>query len=563
MSRNSLQRGAFSGSLSDPVRTDSVYSIEHFPQNTRAMKNGLPPRAPKRSLRRLRAAALSVAAAVLAAACLAACGADRPAAAPADPAGPAASGGDSAEGGSFVFGLASEVFNFDPFQSATADSRAVCFNIYEGLAAVTPEGGFVPALAESWEMNDDATQFTFHLRDGVKFHDGSELDAADVVYSLQQGIDAGAKGYGEITSFEAEGDDTVVIGLSASDPGFIAYMTTAVVPEGAEDLASHPVGTGKFVFGEYEAQDHVTLLKNSDYWGEPAHLDSVTVKFVTNSSELLMNFQAGTIDGFDANAGVSEQLDKDAVNMYSRNSNAVQLMALNNSFGPFQDVRVRQAICYAVDRDDIIETVNYGYGVRIGTGLIPALSKYYDDSLDHVYDTDIEKAKALLAEAGYPDGISFTVTVPSNYQVHIDTAQVLVNQLAKAGITMDIKEVDWATWLDSVYKGRNYEATIISFDGSPAFPTAFLARYQSDSGSNLFNFASAEYDETYAAAVAELDDAEQVRLFKKCQQILTEEAAAVYIEDIGSNYIYSKDFEGFVSYPLYAYDFSVIRRAAQ
>lgn len=469
----------------------------------------------------------------------------------------------AAEGGEFVFGIASEVYNFDPFESTTADSRAICFNIYDGLMKITPEGAFEPGLAQEYTMSDDATVYTFTLRDGVKFHNGKTMEMADVLFSIQKAIDAKIKGYDKIASFEATDDKTVQITLAAPDTGFLAYMTQAIVPDGSEDLASNPVGAGPFKFEEFEEQDHVTLAKFEDYWGEKPHLDKVTVRFVANSSEMMIAFQAGTINGFDASAGVSAQVDDTNARLYARNSNAVQLLALNNDSEYFKDEKVRQALSYAVDRDNIIETVNFGYGVKIGTGLIPGLAKYYDSSMDDYYTTDAAKAKELLKEAGYEDGFEFTVTVPSNYQVHIDTAQVLVNQLAAIGVTMNIKEVDWATWLESVYTNRNYEATIISLDGSFAYPTAFLARYESTSSSNFVNFKSDDFDKAYNAATTSTNDEEQVKLFKECQQILTKEAASVYLEDISSIYVYSMDFDGFVSYPLYAYDFSAIYKVAE
>ena len=144
--------------------------------------------------------------------------------------------------------------------------------------------------------------------------------------------------------------------------------------------------------------------------------------------------------------------------------------------------------------------------------------------------------------------------VPSNYQVHLDTAQVLVNQLAAAGIQMNIEQVDWATWLENVYTNRDYEATIISVDG---------ARYQSDADNNFVNFKSDQFDKAYAKAIADVDESAREKDFKECQKILSDEAASAYIQDIAYNLAYTKDFTGFVQYPLYATDFSAIARTAK
>ncbi len=470
----------------------------------------------------------------------------------------AAPAGEPAEGGDFVFGIATEVTNFDPFTVVTADAKGIYFNIYEGLVKTSPEGDFVPAVADSAEMSEDAATYTFHLREGVKFHNGNEVTMEDVTSSIQRAIDGGIAGYANIASFEPVDERTLEIKLTNPDTGFLAYMTTAIVPKDAQDLALAPIGTGPFKFTEYAEQDHVTLEKFEEYWGEKAHLDKVTVKFIAGSSEQLIDFQAGTIDAFEGAAGLTEQLDKDSIVMHTRNSNSVQLLALNNKVEPFTDVRVRQALCYAVDAQEIIDIVNYGYGVKAGSPVIPGLSKYYNEATTDAYAPDVEKAKELLKEAGYENGFTFKITVPSNYQVHVDSAQVIVNQMERIGVKAEIQLVDWATWLESTYKGRQYEATLVSVDGSIAYPTAFLSRYVSDASNNFVNFNSEAYDAKYKEAVAETDDEKKVALFKEAQQILSDEAASVYIQDMASISVYNKGFDGFCSYPLYANDFSAI-----
>ena len=461
----------------------------------------------------------------------------------------------------FIYGLPTEVDNFDPFTATTADAKSIYFNVYEGLVKVATDGTFVPAVAESANMSDDAKTYTFVLRDGVKFHNGQEVTKDDVLYSIQLSIDSSITGYSNIESFEAADDKTIVIHLKEGNTDFLAQASQAIVPKDSDnngELTLAPIGTGPFKLTEYEVQDHVTLERNDDYYGEKAKLAKVVVKFIASSSDLLMNYQSGSIDGFTANGGITEQVDKNTSIINVSNSNAVQLLALNNASEPFDDVRVRQAISYAVDPDEIIEVVNYGYGVKVGSGLIPGLSVYFDDELTDYYKTDTEKAKELLAEAGYPDGFSFTVRVPSNYQVHVDTAQVIVNQLKEIGVDMQIEQVDWATWLEKVYSNREYEATIISLDGAIASPTAFLSRYVSDAGNNFVNFNSAAYDEAYRGAVAATDQEERIAGFKEAQRVLTEEAGSVYIQDISYNLVYSDRFAGFAGYPLYATDFAAI-----
>ena len=308
---------------------------------------------------------------------------------------------------------------------------------------------------------------------------------------------------------------------------------------------------------EFVEQDYTRLEKFEDYWGEPAHLDSVTLKYYENTAELATNYLAGAIDGFNSNAGGWKELEGTDYVQNVRHANAVQLLALNNEFGPFKDVRVRQAVAYAVDPDEIIETVSYGLGTKAGTPVIPGLEKYFDDELTDVYDVDVDKAKALLKEAGQ-ENLSFTIRVPSNYQVHVDTAQVISNQLAKAGITVDIESVDWNTWLTRVYQKSEFEATVVAVDGPTAFPTSFLKRYVSTASDNFVKFKSKAFDETYEKATLETDDAEQVKLFKECQKILSDECSSVYIQDISSVVVNSPKFGGFKAYPLYVDDYSAM-----
>ena len=479
--------------------------------------------------------------------------------------GNAAAGGTSAaaeekqmvEGGDFIKGVSTEAPGFDPFTTQTADARSIFFNIYEGLMATEQDGSFAPALAETCEASDDLQTYTFTLRQGVKFHNGNNLTMDDVLYSIEKSITSNINGYSEIAEYSAAGktytvgsekgkdedgneidkpvvtaadskdapsdDKTLVIKLNKPDSGFPAIVTSPIVPKDASDLASNPIGTGPFEMTEFVEQDYTLLTRFDDYWGEPAHLDTVTLDYVQNV----------------------------------RHANAVQLLALNNEFEPFKDVRVRQAIAYAVDADEIIDKVSYGLGTKAGTPVIPGLTKYFNDELTDVYDVDVDKAKELLKEAGQ-ENLSFKIRVPSNYQVHVDTAQVISNQLAKAGIKVEIESVDWNTWLNRVYRESEFEATVVSVDGPIAYPTSFLNRYVSTASDNFVNFHSEAFDETYAKALLETDDAKQVELFKEAQKIISDECASVYIQDIDSVVINTPDFGGFAAYPLYVDDYSAI-----
>ncbi|MDR2393283.1 MAG: ABC transporter substrate-binding protein [Treponema sp.] len=467
------------------------------------------------------------------------------------------------EGGELRLGFTTEPATLDPLSpSNTADGRSILFNVFEGLVKPDTQGTFQPAVAEQYEITQDGLVYTFRLRPGVKFHDGSTVRAEDVIFTLDAAMQAGFTGFDRIATLEQRSAQDITITLQSPDPDFLPYLTIGIVPKDHADREGKPLGTGPFSIASYTTQQSLVLVKNPDYWdkGLP-HLDKVTYVFVADSNALLLALQGGNIDGASITSGLVPQLDPDRFDMFPSPSNSVQLLALNNARPPLDDLRVRQAINYAVDIPRLIDTAFYGRGEPSGSPLIPGLSAYYDTSLNDPYPVDITKAQELLAEAGYEAGFPLEITVPSNYTMHVDTAQVLVNQLAAIGIRAAINQVDWATWLAEVYRGRQYQATIISLDSPTASPRSFLERYHSAAGSNFLNFQSPSFDAVYDAVLREPDVTQRIALYRKAQQIISAEAASVYIQDIWGFRTFPKGrFGGVVSYPLYVFDVSTIYR---
>ena len=239
--------------------------------------------------------------------------------------------------------------------------------------------------------------------------------------------------------------------------------------------------------------------------------------------------------------------------------NLVQALYLNNAVEPFNDERVREALCYALDRQEIFDMAFDGKGAALGSAMYPSFGKYFMEELNDAYPTNVEKAKELLAEAGYPDGFSFTIKVPSNYGPHIDTAQVLLEQLKRIGVDASIELIEWDTWLSDVYADRDYEATVIGVDASTLTAPALLGRYVSTASNNFVNFSSEAYDEAYAQAQASVDDTEKTKYYKQCEQILSDECASVYIQDLAEFVAVRKNYTGYEFYPLYVQDFSKLK----
>ena len=468
-----------------------------------------------------------------------------------------------------VVGIAQDLDDsLDPHKTVKAGTREVMFNVFEGLMKPTPDGDLTPAIAEKYEVSEDRRTYTFHLREGVQFHNGETVTAEDVVYSIQRCAAATETGIVQVEAFsviedlKAVDERTVSITISEPSNEFISYMTTAVLPADYDKQDTDPVGTGPFKFVSRTAQDSVVLEKFNEYWGTPAQLDKVTLKIMENADSLMMSLQSGAID-LCAHLTSTQvaQLEKD-FNVAEGTMNLVQAMYLNNAVAPFDDVRVRQALCYAVDKQEIIDLAFDGYGSPIGSSMYPAFGKYFDDSLTNYYTKDVEKAKALLAEAGYPDGFDMTITVPSNYKPHMDTAEVLVQQLAQIGVNATIEPIEWESWVSDVYAGRQFQSTVVGVDASAMTARALLERFTSDYGKNFINYNNAEYDALFQQTLTAYDDAEQTAIYKQMLANLTENAANVYIQDLADLVAVRKGVEGVTFYPIYVLDLANLHYTA-
>ncbi|MCR4709127.1 MAG: ABC transporter substrate-binding protein [Clostridiales bacterium] len=476
--------------------------------------------------------------------------------------------GEPVEGGEITIGITADLdSSLDPHvSSSSAGTREILFNVFEGLMKPDAEGNLNPAIAESYTVNDKADEYTFTLRQGVKFHNGNDVTVDDVVYSLSRaaGLETGEPLVADVAgikSVKATDDKTVVVKLAAPDTEFLAHITTAIIPKDV-DPEKEVVGTGPFKFAGRKVQESITFEKFADYYGEKAHLDKVTLKVIDNAETLVMSLKSGAID-MATHLVFSQVKELAGLNIYEGASNAVQGLYLNNAVKPLDDPKVRQALSYAIDKQAILDLAFDGHGALVGSSMFPALKKYFMDELTNYYTPDPAKAKELLTEAGYENGFDLEITVPSNMQQHVDTAQVIVEQLQAVGINATINQVEWNTWLEDVYRGRKYQSTIVSFDAHGVAASDMLARFQSDNGKNISNFASEAYDAAYKKAVSTTDDAAQTESFKECEKILTEEAANVYIQDVASFVAMGSDFYGFEFYPLYVADFSKIFKIAE
>lgn len=465
-----------------------------------------------------------------------------------------------------MYGMTQDLASLDPHVDTDAGTRDVVFNLYEGLVKPTSDGGFIAAVASDYTISDDAKTYTFTLRDGITFHDGTPVTIEDVKYS----IDRYAEIQGESSAFsslvdsvEVQDDKTLVVNLKESYSEFLPMMTIAIIPQSNEDPAGNPIGTGPFKYVSYTPGQNLELEKYDGYWQEGVpSLDSVEFKFIADVDTAFVELQAGTIDILKYLTSAQAETLGDDYNIVQGSMNLVHAMYLNSAYEPLSKTEVRQALCYAVDRDAINNFIFGGKSHIIGSHMIPAMSKYYEPEAETVYSYDPEKAKELLADAGYADGFDLEITVPSSYSQHVDSAQIIADELSQVGINVTLNQVEWSTWLQDVYKGGNFQATVIGFDGTLA-PSDWLKKYVTDDAKNFMHYSNTEYDDVFNTAYTTVDDDVKVENYKKAQMILAEDAAAVYIEDPANLVAVSKKFGGYTFYPTAAEDMSLLYQVEQ
>lgn len=460
--------------------------------------------------------------------------------------------------------------SLNPHKAEAAATREILFNVFEGLYKPNCDGELIPAVAKDYHCSEDGLAYTFILRDNVMFHNGNTVTAEDVISSIEACADTSdgtplIPAFSNIKTIEKADESTIVITLAERDADFLSYIASvkaAILPAGQTDADTNPIGTGPYRYVSRSVQENIVMEKFDAYWGDPAYIEKVTFKVCADPDALVMNLNGGAVDMM-AHLPVSQaqQLSKDFT-VLEGTMNLVQAMYLNHDFAPFADERVRQALCYAVDKNEILELVSDGKGEQVGSSMFPNFRKYYLPSLNDTYSYQPEKAKQLLKEAGYENSLRFTVTVPSNYPQHVDTAQILVEQLKEVGVDVAIEQVEWNTWLSSVYSERQYEATVVGVDASNLTATAMLSRFCSDAGNNFINYQNTAYDTAYQAAQLELDDAAQTKLYQECEMILAETAANVYIQDLAEMVALRDDYTGYAFYPLYVQDIAKIKPVA-
>ncbi|HEV7719225.1 MAG TPA: ABC transporter substrate-binding protein [Arsenicitalea sp.] len=369
-------------------------------------------------------------------------------------------------------GLVLEPPSLDPTSAAAAAIKEVTYqNIFEGLTRIDQNGAVQPLLAHSWTISDDGLTYTFKLEGGVRFHDGSDFDAEDVVYTFNRIIAPDSTNsqkalYEPIASVTAVDPHTVKIVLKHPDGQFLFDIgrgdAVIVSPEGEPNNATAPIGTGPFAFVQWDKGSRIVLERNEDYWGTHPALTKITFVFISDPNTAISAVLAGDIDGF-PNFPAPEALDVIKADPRFKvtvgTTEGETLLATNNAKPPFNNLKVRQAMAHAIDRKAIIDGAQSGYGTPIGSHFAPH-NPYYVD-LTNTYPYDPAAAKKLLAEAGFPNGFSTTIKLPPPTYARRG-GQIIAAQLAAIGIKAQLINVEWAQWLTDVYTNKDFDLTIIS-----------------------------------------------------------------------------------------------------
>ncbi|HPL28737.1 MAG TPA: ABC transporter substrate-binding protein [Anaerolineae bacterium] len=519
---------------------------------------------------RYRLASLLMVSLLLAATLLAGCQRAAPPTAPptvAPGTGALTPAGSPQRGGALTVAIAADPDGLDPHKTVAAATFQITRNIYDTLVQADDKGRIVPDLALSWEPSADGLTWTFTLREGVKFHNGRTMTADDVKYSFERLLapetaSPRAKDFAVVQSVAAPDAKTVVFTLKAPSAPFLsnlAYGWAAIVPqEAAATLRDQPVGTGPFKVVQWVKDSHVALERFDDYFvpGVP-YLDTATFRVITDPSSRMAALRAGEVDVIpelpvQEVAAVRQEADLKIIEVPF---NGIQYIAVNNAQPPFDNVKVRQALNHAVDKQAVIDAAQFGIGVPIGSHM-PPVTEYYVD-LAGRYPYNPEKAKQLLAEAGYPNGLETTMILPQPYDFHIRNGQVVADQLAKVGIKVKLETMEWGTWLKQVYNGRQFALTAIGATGR-LDPAPFLSAYVSTSAENMRNYANTQFDELAAQGAVEADAARRREIYAQMQTLLADDAAAVFLLAPLSSVTLRRPVQGWVVYPIDIYDLRTV-----
>ncbi|OWU85790.1 ABC transporter substrate-binding protein [Oceanicola sp. 22II-s10i] len=444
----------------------------------------------------------------------------------------AATGALAAPRTDLTLGQQLEPPHLDPTSAAAGAIDAVVYsNIFEGLTRFASDGSVVPGLARSWEISDDGLTYTFKLAEGVKYHDGTDFEATDVKFSLdraraEDSANAQKALFAGIDNVEVVDPLTVKVTLKNPNGGFLFNMAwgdaVIVAPESIENIKTNPIGTGAFKFEDWVQGDHIDVVKNPDYWGTPAKLEKVTFKFISDPTAAFAAMMAEDVQAFGAFPAPENlpQFDADPrFKVLVGSTEGETILAMNNKLPPFDNVKVREAVAHAINRQEIIDGAQFGYGTPIGTHFAPHNPDYVD--LTGLSEYDPEKSKALLAEAGVTTPIQVKMTLPPPSYARRG-GEIIAAQLRAVGIEPQIENVEWAQWLEATFRGKDYGLTIISH--TEPMDIGIYARPD-----YYFQYDNPDFQKLMSDLDLESDPAKRSEILKTAQETIAKDYVNAYL----------------------------------
>jgi peptide/nickel transport system substrate-binding protein len=468
---------------------------------------------------------------------------------------------ETADGGRLIVARTGDIDNLDPHLATAFQTYQTLELVYDTLFELTPELEFTEGLVESFEYDDSGTELTLQLRENVYFHDGKELDSEDVAASIQRILDqdTGAVARANLTSItEVETPEmfTVVLVLAEADgtlPAALADPNTAILSAGAiedDTIGSEPMGTGAFVFQDWDQGQSVLLAAHEDHWGEGPYVDEVQFRVIPDESSLLAGMRAGEFHiGIMSDPSVVTQIDEGELTVERDPALAYRALMLNNEREPLGDQQVRQAIACAIDRQELVDNAVFGEGEPTGPFTAPAFAGDPYDGLP-CDGRDVELAQQLLDGAGYGGGFSLqTIVITGEYETAINEAQVVQAQLSEIGIDLELEQLE-----TNVYVERWLEADFdaaVALNGGRADPHQMYARYFASDGNlnDVATYSSDTLDQLFAEGKAETEEQARADIYERISQELLDASPWAWLFTGFEYRVLQPEVEGFVSMP--------------